>query len=511
MACKMREEKSANKAKPSMSELIAANDLFSLFNESPLTTDPGKDQGYQDFLEENCKGFEEFVELDMKVSCFLFVDKQKCREKLMNTKHSKREKLLNRYYATQPKAGKLNKLISENTEKLKVEEVFAKTDITQQDPTVRSQYNSTVRPKLKNRSIYNTDNIFNPTSGSPKSSKDIVAALKDAQDSYNSSAFSSNGNTSTSNVKSSTFGGQASAKAPTTDSKNAVNPGQFIPPYLKPEPLSPAPKQLSSSDDYLNAFENFNKYSDEAKEDIVDQSKEFLGANNSNDEKINDLKKKITEKEKEIEAASVKKSTREPASVSSTKPNNQFSNHNLVNNQKAAFAPNDSASASAASSSSKASISSNTESKAAASYSKALNQVHEKRSNETSETIVVKDDSAIQFSNKPISKGEVSGDLLVSVPLEPDSAAFKSISTSEKAMKEYLLKNVSEVEVDKIVSIKCKGPGCNPSMSEILLHFSRGKNNEIIVRSVAQDFKVARTHRIIDLSRTLNNETKIKQ
>jgi hypothetical protein len=511
MACKMREQKSSEKARPSMSELIAANDLFSLFNESPLTTDPGDDQGYQNFLKENCKGFEEFVKLDLKVSCFMSFNKKKCTENLMTTDHSKRVKLLNRYYKLNSKVGKLNQLIGENTVKLEVEDVFSKTDISQQDQSVRSQYNSTVRPKLKNRSIYSTDNVFNPASGSPDSSKEIVAALKEAQSEYYSSPSISNTNTSVANTQNSDFHSQATPKAMPNDSTNTVNPGQFIPPFLKPEPLSPAPKQLASPVDFLDAFENFSKYSDEAKEDIVDQSKEFLGANVSNGEKITELKKKITEYEKEIEEASVKKTTRGPASVPSSKQVSQFSTQNLVNNQKATSSASVSPATYSASHSFQASITSNTESKDAASYSKALNQAHDKRTIESFGMIVVKDDSAILFSNNPISKGEVAGDLLVSVPLEPDSFAFKSISTSEKAMKEYLLKNVSEVEVDKIVSIKCKGPGCNPNMSEILLHFSRGKDNEIIVRSVASDYKVARTHRMIDLSRTLDNETKIKQ
>ena len=505
MACKMREEKAGAEIKPSMNELLAANDLFSLFNGDPFMTDPGQDEGYKDFLDENCKGFTEFVELDMKVSCFWYANKNTCKDKLMNAGHSKRERLLSRYYKINSKTGKLNKLIGENTHKLEVDEVLSKSDILKQDASIKSQYNAIVRDTLKNRSIYNTDNIFNPASESPKSSKDIVAAIKDAQNAYTSSV-----SPNVANVQNNDNHSKATIKDSYTDSKNTVNPGQFIPPFLKPEPLYPAPKQLATTDDFMNAFENINKYSQEAKEDIVDQSKEFLGNDTSNDKKINDLKKKITEYEKNIESTSNKISSRTPASVGLSKATQKLSGERHIQNYKLAPVTNLSRTQ-PTSISSKALISYSKENKASASFSKALNQAHEKKNSETSDNIIVNDASKLEFSKKLISKDDFSDDLLISAPLEPDSTAFNQISTSEKAMKEYLLKNVREVGSDEIVSIKCKGPGCNPNMSEILLHFSRGQNKEIIVCSVASDFKVTRTHRIIDLSRTLNSETKITQ
>jgi hypothetical protein len=155
--------------------------------------------------------------------------------------------------------------------------------------------------------------------------------------------------------------------------------------------------------------------------------------------------------------------------------------------------------------------------KSATSYERALNQIHENANSNGSEKIVVDKNSVFEFSG-PISKNEFNGQIMVGVSLTPDSDLFAEITVASKgnehgeALKAYLAEKLKVISSDQIISIKCQSTAklkCGAN-DELLLHISKDGKNNLVIRSIANDTKVARAS-IKDLNNTIDLETKIKQ
>lgn len=515
--CQVREDnKTLDKEDvPTLDEIINANELFAIFNTPEAEGNmfgPKSDKGYNDYLKKNCHD-DDMKKLEKKyTSGFLrctFISDEKCALKARDTETGKRERILEEYYKLHPEMGALVQAVKRNTNKLDVDIVANKTNESKQNQEVHTAYEKYVRPSVLNRSMYSVSNAMGAPVGSGSSSQDssIAEAVNKAQESYSSthteSQIAGSGHTSES-AASSTANADANVSAPQTAAGSAANPGQYIPPFLdtpKSTKSESSPK-ISNLDEARDVLEDMTNAPEDEKAELASKAKEYLNAQDQTSQDIADLQKKLADYEQKKIAApkavadNTKVTSRAPASVNFTAPT---VTNKVSNGGSQAFANN---SASPSSSGSARLSSANSVSKAAASYANALNQANESKTDPKSLSLVVESGAVFDFNNSPVARAP--GELVIGTALEPSDKLYAEISSDPEAMKAYLAQNLKEIPVDKVVSIKCKGAGCNAGASEILLVITKGSDNKFSIRSVSRETKVARSHRIQDLKNEIN-------
>lgn len=509
--CEVKKENKASGAKvlPSYEEIANANNLFAIFGNVADDNffSPEGDKGYQDFIDKNCKDFDRF-EKQYKDGFFtcLLKKEDKCIESIQA--HSARqEKVLNAFYKEYPKVGELVAAVKANTVKTNVNDVATISNEKNQNKEVVAKFDKYVKETLGNRSMYDVSDVMASSNGSSGSGKSAIAnAMAQAQESYSSSHtasqvadYSHGTNASAESASSSDQSVQSAATAV----GSAVNPGQYIPPFLEaPKAAASSAHKISSVDEAKEALDDMEDAPKEEKAELASKAKEYLNSQDQTSKDIADLQKKLSDYEHKRDVVSepavadnTRVAARAPASVNFNVPTSV--------NKVAAGSNFGSASSSAPSISGSAKLSSSAPvSKAAASYASALNQANESRSDAKSLSLVVDNSAVFDFNNSPVSR--TSGDLVIGASLEPSDKQFAEISSDPDAMKAYLAMNLKEVPVDKVVSIKCKGAGCNANSSEILLVITKGSDNKFSIRSVSRDTKVARSHKVQDLKNEIN-------
>lgn len=537
MACKIRQENKINNVKeqPTIQDLINSNDLFSLFDSSPMR--PSEDSEYTAFLDKNCVGFEAFFEKQIKKNCINPFAFKSCRQKALNPEEGKRQRFKERYFEENinaAEAKKISDLVSANTADISYEMISKKTDKKFQDKPARQTYVDKVQPVLVGRSIYSTENIFRPSgSGSTNSSQQGIAGsstasdevsifntIESAQNSYSAGSYAATGPSNSSSVLNKvsdinpSMNSNESSSVTDYSSSNAVNPGQVIPPFMNGGQRQPEIKKVTGKitnlEDIEDSIEDSKSLAPEERKEFIEDAKEFLASQENKNSQINDLNKKIAEMEKDLKneqktsvksgpsrsIASIDKKTFVPEST------NNFGQRAAVN------APSYSGSNFAGG---KVSLSSNE--KSAASYTRALTQADEIKK------ISIEEQSSMRFDG-PIMKGEQPGDILVGVSLTPDSKTFALISQGGSGneegqlLKEYLVKNNIQMIPNQVISIKCQDTQslkCGKE-NELLISVSMDRNNKIVLRSLSKDVPVVRTSSVTykDLVNTMELETKTK-
>jgi hypothetical protein len=267
----------------------------------------------------------------------------------------------------------------------------------------------------------------------------------------------------------------------------AVNPGQFIPPFLDNANKT---DNVVSAD--LDDKEEDKPLSKTALEEIVKDSEEEL-SQTVDPKKKEDLKDAIAQAKSQIKELEdkadrlVQAPFRSPAST------------NFSTATNSAVGTNNSVSAFSNGGGSRAQIS-NTQvgNKSQASRNKALLQAN-------GESITIDKTSKLVFSNEPVVS---STDLVVAVSLTPTSDLFADISTNAANLEQYLLNNLTVIPANQTVSIKCQGPACDPKANEIFLHVSKDANNKIVISSVSKNTPVKRVFERDNVLKILKNETK---
>ncbi len=267
----------------------------------------------------------------------------------------------------------------------------------------------------------------------------------------------------------------------------AVNPGQFIPPFLDNANKT---DNVVSAD--LDDKEEDKPLSKTALEEIVKDSEEEL-SQTVDPKKKEDLKDAIAQAKSQIKELEdkadrlVQAPFRSPAST------------NFSTATNSAVGTNNSVSAFSNGGGSRAQIS-NTQvgNKSQASRNKALLQAN-------GESITIDKTSKLVFSNEPVVS---STDLVVAVSLTPTSDLFADISTNAANLEQYLLNNLTVIPANQTVSIKCQGPACDPKANEIFLHVSKDANNKIVISSVSRNTPIKRVFERDNVLKILKNETK---
>lgn len=511
--CQVRED---NKLKqksnvPNLDEIVNANELFAIFESAAAKEgdmfSPAHDKGYQDFIRDNCDADEMAkIEKDRTSGPFrcLIYKSKKCVERARDINSGRRGRILSDYYKKHPKLGRMVAAINRNTKKIDFDQVANKTNEKKQNNEVRTAYEKYVKPAVMNRSMYDLSNAMGSPvgSGSTSSNSAIVDAVNKAQESYTAthtgSQIAESGHTSAAPATS-----VASSGATQKSAATSANPGQYIPPFLdspKAVKTQDTPK-ISNIDEARDVLEDMVDAPEDEKADLANKAKEYLNAQDQTNSEIADLQKKLADYEQKKMAApaavadNTKVATRAPASVGFAAP--------TATNRVSNIGPQAASNSVSPSSSGYAKLSSgSTVSKAAASYASALNQANESRTDAKSLSLAVESGAVFDFNNSPMSRP--SGELVIGTSLEPSDKLFAEISSDPDAMKSYLAQNLKEIPVDKVVSIKCKGAGCNAGSSEILLVITKGSDNKFSIRSVSRETKVARSHRIQDLKNEIN-------
>lgn len=525
MACKVRaeNEKSPNKLgiNPSLKELVAANDLFSLFDSEPKS--PEKDDGYMDFLAVSCPGFEQFVEQDLK--CMPWMTKATCRKRALNAEETKHGRMRDRYFAKNPgaiNAKKIRDLVAKHTQKLDTAEMGKKTNKKYQNKHARKVYEEKAQPILANRSIYSTDNIFRPSASSTSSgTQDKVAGnssngsagsvfetINNAQDNYVATSPVTSG-AGRSIASTDTAGG---ASTPTINpssnqiQNNAVNSGQQLPLYSGVVPPAALEKQQANKE-IEKLIPDFAAKSDEDKveslEDLAEENSALIEKLKLN-EKIESIKEKIANLEPEQESKIVSKNSSKPREM------NFSTNTNSVNSGLA----NGNVSKSGSSSNSGTVFGKGNGISKSTSHGAVNDAIIEKHKNaagtdsEISPTrstasigsLVVGSNTVVDFT-----MGTVDPSALVvtgaELPLTPESAAdYDKIYNDVEALKKFLVKNLEGKTIDSRV-VRIKDPVAKPEKFVLFL-VSSGNSGHLNVKTIN------RSATFKGLTNTINNETK---
>ena len=507
LACKVLENNKAH-ANIKTEDMLASNELFRILNTdiAPDKLGVDNDQAYHDFLNTECAGFSDFKK-KMDASC---EGKKICLDNFALSASRKNDKLLKEYYKTKPELGAVIDVVKDKTNSPNMDDVKAVTNESKQDETVRKYYEDVIRPKTK-RSIYSTYNPADSSDGSASAYK----AVDSAQTEFNAksetgASGSSVSKTETSGGNQNSFSNPSNSAGTNSVARPAINPGQYIPPFLNNTATNKSDSGKSSTkvsdiNDVKEVINDFDELSKDEQAQKIEQSKEFLASQDQNNKEIAELQKKIARYDKELAKSKIepaRPAARSPASTNST------NNSNTSTGSSTSYAsPSSTAVMNAGNN--VAQNANTAAARAAASYKKALNQKYdEKDTIQGKEKILVDKDSVFEFNSTPISKSELKGLIVVGTPLESTSSDFEKISVDGDALKAYLTKNLKEVPANKIISIKCKGKSCSKDKNEIFLHISRDANNNLVIRSIANDTKIVRVSRIMDLTNTIKSETK---
>jgi hypothetical protein len=528
MACKIlaENEKNPNKQglKPSLEELVAANDLFSLFDSKPMS--PKDDVGYMEFLDKSCPGYEAFVKEDLK--CMPWMKKNTCKEKAQNAEAGKHERTRDRYFSRNPDAAnakKIRDLIAKNTQKLDTDEIAKKTKKKYQSKIARKNYVEKVQPIFAGRSIFNTDNIFRPSasgsaSGAPSSPGDKIAGsssgssgsvfdtINQAQESYAPTSPISNGVGRS--IASTYAGGENSTQtfnSPVNNqiSNNGVNSGQQVPAYSN-EPLRSAVVNKEVNKEIENLIPDFADKSDKEKieslEDLAESNPEIAEKLDLT-KKIESIKEKIANLEPENNAKFVSKGGTKPRDM------NFSTNTNSVNSGSINRVTNSGSSSNSGSTFGKGnSITKSTGQNAVnlANLEKYKNtevmdgDKSPLRSTANVGSLVVSSNTVVDFT-----MGTTDPSALVvtgaELPLTPETAAdYDKIYTDVDALKKFLVKNLQGKSIESRV-VRIKDPVANPEKFVLFL-VSSGNSGHLNVKTIN------RTTTFKGLVNTINVETK---
>ncbi len=436
--------------------------VFSLAPDDPVKDAKDIKKNYQDFKNENCPDYAEKI-----AGCS---DKspegyEKCRQTYLGRSNFK----------DQNETMKKNGVPAHH---LDWNQMGKSTDEKRHDEKFQTWFNDNIRSKMSTSSVM--------TKGHER--EFISDKAKDQ--SYASGASISKGLDTNDTGESGGDQGRSSGISNNVvqqTNEPAVNPGQFIPPFLDNANKT---DNVVSAD--LDDKEEDKPLSKTALEEIVKDSEEEL-SQTVDPKKKEDLKDAIAQAKSQIKELEdkadrlVQAPFRSPAST------------NFSTATNSAVGTNNSVSAFSNGGGSRAQIS-NTQvgNKSQASRNKALLQAN-------GESITIDKTSKLVFSNEPVVS---STDLVVAVSLTPTSDLFADISTNAANLEQYLLNNLTVIPVNQTVSIKCQGPACDPKANEIFLHVSKDTNNKIVISSVSRNTPVKRVFERDNVLKILKNETK---
>lgn len=495
--CAVMEE---NKSKveierPSLDEILNANALFSVFHQEGKGSifSPETDTGYLDFIRNNCEGY---AEVEKAEKCSFLISDERCSEKLSQTDSRRQRKAMEKFYKKNKALGDLVAAAHSSTVKMDDDKLADKTDEKKQDKEKVSFYEANVKPFLSNRDIYSTKDVMASSSGSSVGSE-LARAVESAQENYSAAHAPSQ----VADYSSPSVSNNAQAAVASTETNSApaagVNPGHFVPPYLSnnetaPEAHDYSPEKIKTFEQAAAAVDNIESVPKAQREQVLGKAKEVIeDLEDDRSEAIEDYKKKIAElehKKDEVASDNTRVASRAPVSSAPVIPS-------AVNRAPANVSSGFSAPVSSGAALAKLTPGDN-KSKAAASYDRALIQANESQSTSVP-SLVVESSSQFDFVASPVT----TNNLVVGTSLEPSQQLFTEISSNSEAMKNYLAKNLKEIPEGKLVSIKCKGDGCQPQASELLFMISKGPNNKFSIRSVKVGTEVVRQSKYQDLKR----------
>ena len=481
--------------RPSLAEVVNASALFAVFHKEGNGSifSPETDVGYNRFLKANCDGYAEIENAD---KCSVFRSKEGCDERGMVTDSGKQRRSMEKFYKKNPLLGALVEAAQGSTEKLSSKYLANKTDEKRQNTKAISFYEANVKPFLSDRNIYSTEDVMAPSSNKSSAGYHIAHAVENAQGAYSASQTPSEVANYSSHTSPETVAAVA-ADASSGAAASSVNPGHFVPPYMStnnttPEAHDYSPGKINTFEQAAAAVDNIERVPKAQRQEVLSKAKEVIeDLEDDRSEAIEDYKKKIADLEhKNEEKAAVADNTRV---ASKAAVNSAPVIPSAVNRGPASVSAGFSAPVSSGSAMARLSAGDN-KSKAAASYDRALIQANEAQASSTP-SLVVESSSQFDFVASPVT----TNNLVVGTSLEPSQKLFAEISSDAEAMKSYLAQNLKEIPEGKVISIKCKGDGCQPQASELLFMISKAPNNKFSIRSVKVGTEVVRQMRYKDL------------
>ena len=474
--CQLDEHNSASIT--NLQKTLDLSPIFSLAAEDPIEDVRNIDNDYSAFKANNCPDYSAKIE-----SCPGKSDEalEKCRQA----------------YLAKSDFNKENRALVENdvhsltNEDLR--DIRKSTDETRHDKTLQNWFNKNVRSRMSSSSVmfkgqehkYRNEQARDQSySSDAKVPKGYDYKSNDGSVADQNKPVISN---IIKNVQTQVTNETAVNNNSSPQTETAVNPGQFIPPFLNNVKKT---EEVVSGD--FEDKEEDKPLSKTALEEIVKDSEEEL-------RQTVDPKKKEDLKDAIAQAKSQIKELEDKADRLVQAPFRSPASTNFSTATNSAVGTNNSVSAFSNGGGSRAQIS-NTQvgNKSQASRNKALLQAN-------GESITIDKASKLVFSNEPVVS---STDLVVAVSLTPTSDLFADISTNAANLEQYLLKNLTVIPANQTVSIKCQGPACDPKANEIFLHVSKDANNKIVISSVSRNTPVKRVFERDNVLKILKNETK---
>ncbi len=514
LACNVKKE---NKNKPAynVEEVLASNKLFLLMSndKAPEKLGPNDDKDYQNFLNERCKGYDDFRKKHIKNYCNFFLLGSSCPDKFGSLKKSRSRRLLKKYYEKNTGLADFIKVIDESTYKIDMQDLDNVINPKKQDKVLITNYETKIKPITNTASIYQTSNPFSVSSRSSASSNsdNLLEAVAKAQDDYNNGERVSNSSSFVSNSAGPASSTVTDADFPkmaqndnnpvlsgqVNNSQPQVNQGQVIPSFLTPPMSSPvsaeSASKVSSMEDVKELIKTFDDLDPEVKEQALNNAQDYLEQHENQlgsaelRPKIANLQNKIEDQDENKLSKKAKLANRSIASVGR---NTNFNSSSL---SSASFASSNSSGLNSSSAQRSSGKINHIKDGQSASYRNALIKIHDKDYGiENPKTpMPVTNETVFQVKADPIQKSDIQGGLVIGAQLNPTSEKFSQILSNPQVLEEYLSQNLKEVPQSKVISIKCK-KNCAANANELLLYIDMDSNNKYFIRTISRDTAVIR-------------------